>query len=116
MAAITATPVSLIKAYSCLECLSEHELYGLIVHILRTSASTVETGPQLIANSACFVRQMSKKDMLVAITAMLIAQFSPTSTPSQLRTAARCIGCEPDKALQGKILYLLANYYQGAIL
>lgn len=116
MSAITATPVALKDAYPCLYCLSDKEIYGIILHLLRISATTVETGPQLITNSACFVRQMGKKDMLVALTAMLIAQFSPGSTPSQLKTASKCTACEPDKAIQGKIMYLLAKYYQGAIL
>lgn len=114
IASITATPVGLKTAYPCLYCLSDKEILAIIVHAMRVSATTVETFTQLMKNSACFAAQMGKKDMLVAVAAMVANELVNGQTVQQLRTAVPCAPCATEKQLQGAFVYLMAKYYQGS--
>ena len=111
MPTLTASPSSLIATKACLNCLSEKELKTLIVYAMRTSAGL--TGPQVKAAAACY-RNLSKKQMLVALTAMIVNQLVPTLAVNDLTNAAKCKACDNDTAVHADILYLFANYFQAA--
>jgi hypothetical protein len=105
----SSVPGELIAANPCLDCLSEHELKAIIAYALRFSTGL--TLAQVVARSACY-RCLSRKQMLVAFTAMITNQLVPGMTASQLRAAVKCTVCGSDKHLEADILYLFTNFYQ----
>lgn len=109
MPALTATPSALKNQMACLNCVSEKRLKAIIVYTMRTSAGL--TLPQLVANSSCFMC-MSKKDMLVALTAMIVNQLTPGMTGRDLAALVPCKICDSEKQLDSMMLFLFANYFQ----
>jgi hypothetical protein len=109
MPVLTATPSALKNAKACLNCVSEKRLKAIIVYSMRTYSGL--TLAQLVANSACYMC-LSKKDMLVALTAMIANQLVPGMTGRDLDALVPCKICDSDKQLEAMMLYLFANYFQ----
>lgn len=109
MPILTATPSALKNAKSCLNCVSEKRLKAIMVYVMRNSAGLSLS--DLTANSACYMC-MSKKDMLVALTAMIANQLLPGVTGRDLAALVPCKICDSDKQLEAMMLYLFANYFQ----
>ena len=112
MPAITCSPSVLKNAVPCLNCFSQKELKAIIVYAFGTTAGL--TRRQIEINAKTY-RDMSKKDMLVALTEMIANQLVPTLSAGQLRAAIRCNGCASDKALEAEMLYLFCAYFQSKI-
>lgn len=110
MPAITCSPQNLIKTKACLNCLSEKELKYIIVYAMRTSAGL--TMRQVKEGAACY-QTLSKKQMLVALTAMIVNQLTPTLSVNDLSNSAGCKACDSDKAAEADLLYLWCSYFQS---
>jgi hypothetical protein len=113
MAALTATPAALKAAYPALYALSEKEIKAIIVNAMNMTAGL--DLPIMLANSASY-KTLAKKDMLVAMAAMIINQQLPTRTIAQWRDSSRCLACAPDKTIEAAFVYLFANYFQAKAL
>lgn len=113
MPALTATPSALKNAKPCLNCLSEKRLKAIMVYAMRTSAGL--TLAQVNTRSACY-RGLSRKDKLVALTAMIANQLVPSLTANQLATVVPCKTCGSDSQLEADLLFLFANYFQSTAL
>lgn len=110
MPALTASPSSLISTKACLNCLSEKELKYIIVYAMRTSAGL--TMRQVKEGAVCY-QKLSKKQMLVALTAMIVNQLAPTLSVNQLSNSSGCKACDSDKAAEADLLFLFATYFQS---
>ena|ERR1039457_1183664 len=110
MPALTCSPSALKNANPCLNCLSEKELKAIIVYALRTSSGL--TMEQTNINAAGY-KSLSRKDMLVAFTAMITNQLVPGVSVSDLRKDVRCNGCGSDKAIEAALTYLFCAYFQA---
>lgn len=109
MPALTASPSALKNAKTCLNCLSQKELKAVIVYAMRTSAGL--TLPQVVDGANCYMC-LSKKDMLVALAAMITNQLTPTLTGRELGSLVPCKTCASEKQLDSMLLFLFANYFQ----
>lgn len=110
MPALTASPSALKNAKPCLNCLSEKQLKAIMVYAMRTSAGL--SLAQTNINSAGY-RDLSRKDMLVALTAMITNQLVPTLSVNDLTAATPCKTCGSDKQIEAALVYLFANYFQS---
>jgi lactam utilization protein B len=110
MPTLTASPSSLISTKACLNCLSEKELKAIMVYAMRTSAGL--TMAQVKNGAACY-QILSKKQMLVALTAMIVNQLVPTLSVNDLSNATGCKNCGADSWNDAHLLFLFANYFQA---
>jgi hypothetical protein len=113
MPTLTANPAALKSAYSGLYALSEKEIKAIIVTAMRDAAGL--TTSALNENAACFAC-MAKKDMLIAITAMILNQQNSSKSVTQWRADAKCLSCAPDKTLEAAFVYLFAANFQATAL
>jgi hypothetical protein len=110
MPALTCSPSALKNAKPCLNCLSEKQLKAFIVYAMRTSAGL--TLAEVNTASAGY-RSLSRKDMLVALTAMITNQLVPSLSVNDLAAATPCKTCGSDKQIESAMLYLFCNYFQS---
>ena len=113
MPTLTANPSALKSAYSGLNAQSEKEIKAIIVTAMKEAAGL--TTATLNQNAACFAC-MAKKDMLVALAAMILNQQNSAKSVTQWRASAKCLSCAPDKTIEAAFVYLFAANFQATAL
>lgn len=113
--AIECTPKALLEKYSCLACLSEHELLAVITLAMAQASRTYESGvASLLADSACYTC-LSKKQMLQAGAAIIGNMGLSDHTVPEIVELIKCLQCASDRTLWAAILFLLCTEFQVEI-
>lgn len=103
------TPSSLVASSPCLQCLSEKELWAVIVAILALGAG--KTLPQAVEDGACF-NCMSRKQMLQALVTLLGNDILGESISAQtVIDQMHCLVCAPESQLMAAALKLWCDNY-----
>jgi hypothetical protein len=90
----------------CMGCLSDTNKLSFILEALGTNLGL--TNKQMVVASAC-LQNMSKRDMLTALTMILLNTYAPGQSAATAQSKTKCRNCIPEKHLLAAILYAYAN-------
>ena len=107
------TPNTLLNIYPCMECLTEKELFAVIVYILAYKAGydLSEDLNDLMSDSAC-QSCMTDKQMMEAVASMLAYWAGLQSTSmSEIRADVKCLLCAEPRKVKGLLVYLICQLF-----
>jgi len=91
---------------ACMGCLSDTDKLSFILEALGTNLGL--TNKQMVVASAC-LQNMSEKDMLTALTMILLNVYAPGQSVATALSKTKCRQCIPRRHLLAAILYGYAN-------
>jgi hypothetical protein len=107
--AIVCTPSALIGTNPCLHCLSNKQLWAIIMYALATANS--RTISEALANSACFKCLGDEKDFLISLVTIFADRYLTDISVPDIIEAIKCLECAPEKQIKSALLYELCAYY-----
>lgn len=90
----------------CLGCLPDTDKLSFILEALGTNFGL--TNKQMVVSSAC-LQTMPEKDMLTALTLILLNTYAPGQSAADAVSKTKCRECIPRRHLLAAILYGIAN-------
>lgn len=107
--AVTCTPSSLIGTNPCLNCLSEKELWAIIMYAFATAND--QTVAEAFSNSACYNCLGDQKHFLVSLVTIFADEFLTGVSVPDIIEAVKCTECAPEKQIKSALLYEICTYF-----